>query len=466
MRLRRIAALSAGLLVVAGLLAPPPAAEAATKKPSAIKSVTAVSGSSPGTIVFRWTSAGKRTDYYLLETGLTAFSKSKKSPLPTSGRQARTFKISAKARSWTMSRAQSTWAGAPVGSGNLLYYRLTAVNKVGKKTYTKAYPYLRSAMPKGLPVSSVRSTDLRVATFNLMTAQLGTGSRAWLSRADSAAADILRSGAAVVLLQESSPGRADGRNAAIGTVGRQTTTLVDRLKSRGGSNHAYAMVRTTSYVNFSLLSGTQGGRILYDSKRVRLLSSCPEYTGTASYNSSCSFALPTLSTDSEAKRRRGAYALFESRSSGQRFWAFSAHLDERHSSNRAAGARYNSLRASQARAIVALATRVNTQKHPVILGADLNTWQNDASGYAGHDVLVSAGFRDAKAAATRVNVAYSTVNEFRTTVPRQSSGLGSHLDVVMVKGGKGEAVRWVNLLTNPNARRSSDHNLVWADVRI
>lgn len=466
MRLRRIAALSAGLLVVAGLLAPPPAAEAATKKPSAIKSVTAVSGSSPGTIVFRWTTAGKRTDYYLLETGLTAFSKSKKSPLPTSGRQARTFKISAKARSWTMSRAQSTWAGAPVGSGNLLYYRLTAVNKVGKKTYTKAYPYLRSAMPKGLPVSSVRSTDLRVATFNLRTAQLGTGSRAWLSRADSAAADILRSGAAVVLLQESSPGRADGRNAAIGTVGRQTTTLVDRLRSRGGPRYDYAMVRTTSYQNFAIPSGTQGTRILYDRKRFTLLSSCPEYTGGASYHSACSFTLPILAGDTETKRRRAAYALFESRATGQRFWAFSAHLDERHSANKTTGARYDKLRGAQARAIVAVANRVNTQRYPVVLGADINTWQNDRSGFAGHDALVSAGFQDAKGAASRVNVAYSTVNEFATTVPRQSSGLGSHLDVVMVKGGRGGALRWVNLMKNPNSRRSSDHNLVYADIRI
>ena len=464
MRLRRIAALSAGLLVVAGLLAPPPAAEAATKKPSAIKSVTAGPGSSPGTIVFRWTSAGKRTDYYLLETGLTTFSKSKKSPLPTSGRQARTFKISAKARSWTMSRAQSAGAGAPVGSGNQLYYRLTAVNKVGKKTYKKAYPYLRSAMPKGLPASPAGVTRIRVATFNLLTAQLGTGNRAWLARSDRVAQDIIRTGPGIVMLQETSPGRADGRNAAIGTVGRQTTTLVDRLQRHGGSRFDYAMVRTTSYQNFSLPSGTQGARILYDNKRFKLLSSCPEYTGTASFNSSCSFALPMMSGDSEAKRRRGAFALFQSRSNGQRFWAFSAHLDERHSTHKTTGARYNSLRGAQSRAIVAVANRMNTQKYPVLLGADLNTWQNDKSGYAGHDALVSSGYRDTKAAATRVNVAYSTVNEFKTTVPRQGSGLGSHLDVVMVKGGKGEASRWVNLMKNPDASRTSDHNLVYADV--
>lgn len=462
---RRVVALSTGLLVAAALLAPAPPADAATKKPSAIKSVTATPGTSPGTVVFRWSSAGKRTDYFVLETALTAFSKDKKSALPTSGRQARTFTISARARAWTMSRAQSAAAGAPVGSGNHLYFRLTAVNKVGKKTYTKAYPYLRTAQPRGLPVSTT-GTAVRVATFNLLTAQLGTGNHAWLSRSDAAARDILSSGSGLVLLQEASPGRADGRNAAIGTVGRQTTTLVDQLRRRGGSAYDYAMVRTTSYQNFALPSGTQGTRILYDRKRFTLLSSCPEYTGGASYHSACSFTLPIAAGDGEAKRRRAAYALFESRATGQRFWAVSAHLDERHSTSKTAAARYNSLRAAQSRTIVALANKVNTARYPVILGADLNTWQNDKPGYAGHDVLVAAGYRDAKAAATRVNLAYSTVNEFKTTVPRQSSGLGSHLDVVMVKGGRGEASRWVNQLKNPNSHRSSDHNLVYADVRI
>lgn len=464
MSVRRIIALAAGIAVALGAQ-PAPSASAASKKPSAITSVTASPGSAVGSVVFRWKTKGRNTDYFVLETGLSSFSKSKKSPLPTSGRQAKKFKLSGTSRSWTMSRAQAAASGAPSGSGNHLYYRLTAVNKVGKKTYTKAYPYLRTVMPRSLPVGS-GGTGVRVATFNLLTAQLGTGRRTWLNRVDDVAEDILSTGAGVVMLQETSPGRADGKDAPVGTVGRQTTTLVDRLKARGGSRYGYAMVRTTAYLNFDRPSGTQGSRILYDSLRYRLVSSCEDYTGTSSYHSSCSFALPILSYDAEIKRRRGAYALLETRSTGQRFWAFSAHLDERHSTNKAIGARYNKLRGDQSRAIVALVNRVNTAKYPVVIGADLNTWQNDRSGHAGHDVLVSAGFRDTKAAPSRVNVAYSTVNEFRTTAPRNGSGLGSHLDVVMVRGARGEASRWVNLMRNPDARRASDHNLVYADIRI
>lgn len=469
MRFRRITALSVGLVVSGGMLAAPPAATAASRKPSAITTLTGSPGPGTGTVVFRWRSAGKNTDYFLLETGLSPFNKSKKSSLPTSGRHAKTFKLSAKARSWTMAKTQSAAAGAPAGSGNYLYYRISAVNKVGKKTYTKAYPHLKVVMPQGrgaVVTANKTTTTMRAATFNLLTAQLGTGNRAWLKRSDKAAQDIINTGAGIVLLQETSPGRADGKNAAIGTVGRQTTTLLDRLEKRAGSRYDYAMVRTTSYVAFDRLSGTQGSRILYDKKRFTLLSSCPEYTGKSSYNSSCSFALPILSSDSEAKRRRGAYGLFEDRSSGKRFWAISAHLDERRSTNKSAAAKYNKLRGTQSAAIAALVTRLNTKNYPVVLGADLNTWQHDPSGYAGHDVLVSNGFFDTRSAPSRANVAYSTVNEFKTTVPKNGNGVGAHLDVIMVKGGRGDAIRWVNMLKNPDSSRSSDHNLVYADVRI
>lgn len=369
-----------------------------------------------------------------------------------------------------MSKSQAASAGAPLGSANYLYFRFFAVNKVGKKTYTKAYPKLQTVMPQGLATgtsaSSSKVTAMRVATFNLLTAQLGKGSHSWLNRVDDAAADILSTGAGVVLLQETSPGRADGVSAPVGTIGRQTTTLVDQLKKQGGSKYDYQMVRTTSYLNFDLPSGTQGGRILYDNKRFKLLSDCPEYTGKSSYNSSCSFALPILSSDSESKRRRGNYALLQSRATGQKFWAVAAHFDERHSSNKTTGASYDKLRGNQAKAIVTLVNKVNTGKYPVILGVDMNTWQNDRSGYSGHDKLIAGGFYDTKAAPSRTNAAYTTVNEFETTMTKNGSGVGSHLDAVLVKGAKGGASRWVNLMKNPDSSRASDHNLVYADFKI
>lgn len=110
--------------------------------------------------------------------------------------------------------------------------------------------------------------------------------------------------------------------------------------------------------------------------------------------------------------------------------------------------------------------KVNTKKYPVVFGADINTWQRDKSGYAGHDAMVAGGFYDTLAAKVRVNAAFTTSNGFDTTLTTNSSGFGSHLDVVMVKGGKGGADRWVNMMQVKDTDRPSDHNLVYADIRI
>ncbi len=467
MRCRRLVALSAGPLLAVGLLSVPPVAEAASTAPSAVTDVTAGPGSSPGTVVFEWQSAGKNTDYFLVETGLTAFSKSSSSSLPRSGRHAATFKISAKVRSWTMSKADAATAGAPLGSANYLYYRFFAVNVDGSKTYTTAYSKLQAVMPSGLPAgASGKGTDMRVATFNVRTVKATKDKRNWLKRVDDVAADILSTRAGVVLLQEISPGRADGKGGSTAKVGRQTTTLVDHLKKQGGKSYDYRMVRTTSYLKSGLPRGTQGGRILYDNKRYKLLSSCPEKTGKKTYNASCSFKLPILSSDGEKKRRRGGYALLQNRSTGQKFWAVSAHFDERHSTSKTTGPKYDALRGAQARSLLALINKVNTAGYPVIFGADINTWQSDKSGYSGHDAMIAGGFADTLAAATRINPEYTTSNGFATTLKPNSSGFGSHLDVVMVKGGKGGADRWVNLMQNPDPDRPSDHNLVYADITI
>lgn len=463
---RRLVALTVTPVLAVGLLSAPGEAEAVSN-PSSISAATAVPGARPGEAVFRWTSAGMNTDYFLVETALTAFSKSSSSSLPRTGRNAKTFKIAPTARSWTMSAAQAAGAGSPLGSANYLYYRVFAVNQEGAKSAVKAYPNLQAVMPQGLGTSrSGKGTDLRVATFNVRTVKATTDKRSWLKRVDDVAGEILASRAGVVLLQEISPGRADGKGGSTAKVGRQTTTLLAQLAKKGGKTYDYKMARTTSYLKSGLPRGTQGGRVLYDNKRYKLLSSCPEKTGKKYYHASCSFQLPKLSTDGENKRRRGGYALLQNRSTGQKFWAVSAHFDERHSTSKTTGPRYEKLRGDQARAILALVKKVNTAKYPVVFGADINTWQSDKSGYSGHQVMVSGGFYDTKAAKARTNAAFTTSNGFATTLKANGSGFGSHLDVVMVKGGKGGADRWVNVMQNPDSDRPSDHNLVWADIRI
>lgn len=463
---RRLIALSVSPVLAVGLLSAPTTAKAVST-PSSISNVSAVPGAKVGEVVFRWSGSGSNTDYFLLETGLTAFSKSNSSSLPRTGRNAKLFKIPAAARSWTMTAAQAASAGAPVGSANYLYYRLFAVNVEGAKSATRAYPNLQAVMPKAAGTDRRgKGTDLRVATFNVRTVKATKDKRNWLLRVDDVAKEILTSRAGVVMLQEISPGRADGKGGSTAKVGRQTTTLLAQLAKQGGKKYDYRMNRTTLLVKTGEKRGTQGGRVLYDNKRYKLVSSCPEKTGKTTYNASCSFKLPIAAGDSESKRRRGSYALLQNRATGQKFWAVSAHFDERHSTSKTTGPKYNKLRGDQARYLVNLMNKLNTKKYPIIFGADINTWQSDKSGYAGHEAMVAGGYRDMKAAAARVNPQFTTSNGFATTLKPNGSGFGSHLDVIMVKGAKGGADRWVNVMQNPDADRPSDHNLVWADIRI
>lgn len=466
---RRLVALSVSPVLAVGVVSGFSGNQTAqaVSTPSAVSSVSAVPGTSAGTAVFRWSSSGGNTDYFVLETALTAFSTSSSSSLPRHGRNAKSFTISASARSWTMSAAQAASAGARAGSGNYLYYRLYAVNKEGSKTAIKAYPNLRAVMPQALGTArSKGGTDLRVATFNVRTVKATKDKRSWLKRVDDVAHEILTSRAGVVLLQEISPGRADGKGGSTEKVGRQTTTLLDHLARQGGKSYDYKMNRTTLLVKTGEKRGTQGGRVLYDNKRYKLLSSCPEKTGKTSYNPSCSFKLPILSTDSESKRRRGSYALLQNRKTGQKFWAVSAHLDERHSSSKTTGPRYERLRGDQARYLISFINKLNSKNYPVVFGADLNTWQSDKSGYSGHEAFIAAGYYDTASALTKINNAFNTSNGFATTLGRSTHGFAPHLDAVMVKGAKGGADRWVNMMQNPDADRPSDHNLVYADIRI
>ncbi|SDS66539.1 Endonuclease/Exonuclease/phosphatase family protein [Friedmanniella luteola] len=451
--LSKLSAAAAALALVGGLLATAPAEAAAT--PSKITSVKATPGPGAGQVTFRWATAGKNTKAFKIETGLTSFSKARSSSLPSSGRHAKVFTISGSRRSWTMSAAQAASAGAPIGSANHLYFRLWAVNG----SATRAYPYLQAVLPRpAAPKAS--GSALRMASFNVRSAKLG-GSRQWLRRATAVAREIRGQNPGIVAVQELSPGRADGKNKSTTGSVRQTTSLVNAMRSVGAPK--YRLVRQNPYIKPGVKHGSQGTRILYDTSRYTLISRCAEKTGKRNYSSSCSVDLPKLSSDSRSAIRSAAYARFQDRRTGARFWVASVHLDHRHSSNLAKEHVYEGLRSRQIKTVTARLARVNTTHDKVVLAGDINSWQNNKGGYAAHDHLVSSGFFDTAGAQTRVNFQYSTVNHFDAHLSPGATGFGSRIDVIMVKGSKG-AKRFANVMRPTNAARPSDHNLIVSDL--
>lgn len=458
---RRNLILSAAVAAAASVSGLLPAHAAAPTTPYSIPTLTANPGPGVGEVTFTWTHDGRYTTGFLLETGLNSFSKTAGSTLPVSGRHATFFNIGRTARSLTLTSAQLDQAGAPVRSGNHVYFRLAAVNKDSSgATAMRYHPYLQAVLPRPqAPQGS--GAPLRISSFNVRTARATTDPRTWLQRAPDVARQIVKYDPGVVAVQELGPGRADGQTGTLQGTIRQTDSLLKELDAVSGSK--YNLVRTTPYVASGTPTATQGMRILYDSSRFVQRSSCPETTSGSNYSSSCSFKTPILSTDTEDDRRRAAYAQFEDRASGKRFWFVSAHLDSRHSSTTATELTYDGLRADQGRTIADHMDALNTEGLPIIVGGDLNSWQNNRYGNGAHDVLVDRGYYDTSAALQRTNFQYSTMNDWKLTMPAAAQGVGVRLDMLLIKGASG-ASYFENVMKVTDDLRPSDHNMVVADI--
>jgi len=310
-------------------------------------------------------------------------------------------------------------------------------------------------------IAASKAKVVRVATFNVRTARATHDKRSWLKRSPDVAREILSRNPGVVALQELGPGRADGKKGTLKGRVRQTTSLTNSLKRLGGGR--YKLVRTTSYFAPGTKHGTQGARILYDSSRFTLKTRCPEKTGKRNFNKSCAFDLPLAPGDSKEKLRSAAYAEFADKRTGHRFFVVSAHMDSRHSKSNKVEAKYNRLRASQARAVANKLARVNPHNRPVVFGGDINSWRTDRGRYAPHRALVAKGYRDAAKAKVRINYAYTTVNHYDVKLKKSRSGNGTRLDVIMVKGARG-VTRYENKMAVVDRSRPSDHNMGVADI--
>jgi endonuclease/exonuclease/phosphatase family metal-dependent hydrolase len=426
--------------------------------PGNLSGVSASPGPNVGEITFRWASDGTYTTSFRVETALTMFSLTSS---PRFGRQHSIFTANPTKRSLTLSAAQVAAAGAAVSTGNHFYYRVLALNS-GTAGHHVRQSALLGVRPKpDAPASS--GTQIRVASFNVLTAKSGSGKRTWLRRVPAVARQIVAVNPGIATLQELTPGRADGKSGSTGKVPRQTDSLLSALRSKTDSGAKYRLVRTTPYVKPGTTTGTQGARILYDTTRYRLLPGCSNRSGRSNYSSTCAIKLPIASGESESARRWAAYAEFRNIATGKQFFVVSAHLSWTSSSSAAAKRRFNTLRRDQVAAIAGVIDRRNTAHEQVIFAGDFNSWQSNPTGHAPHDYLVGHGFYDASAAVTAVNLRYPTANHFKTTLKASPQSYGTQIDMIFVKGSTG-ARRFQNVMKRVDSARPSDHNLVYADL--
>ena len=332
-----------------------------------------------------------------------------------------------------------------------------STNLAAEATPTVAAPTVAAVSAKA------SGTPMRIATFNVRTSRADRGtSRHWLKRAISVAREIKSRDPGVVALQELGPGRADGKTSPIGKSLRQTDSLEKAMRSVGAGQ--YRLVRNTSYVAPGTPHGTQGARILYNTKKLRLISKCSETTGKKNYNRSCSMDLPVKKGDSKASRRSAAYAEFESKATGRNFFVISVHLDDRHSDNLSQELALDNLRAAQARAVYNKVNSLAGSK-PNLFGGDINSWHTKRGSHAPFNVLQNNGFEDATAAPTLVDAEYPTVNHWHGTLNANAEARQVALDVVMGKGVL-DFHTYENVMDAIDSTRPSDHNMVISNLVI
>ena len=449
------AAVAMAALVAASSAVLPTSASAASR-PGSVRSIVASPGASVGQIKVSWKASGSHTDKFRIETALTPFGSS------NDGRDAHTFTVSGSKRSTTLSAKKVAQAGAAPATGNHLYIRVVAIDVTRSGARKGKASDLVATTARALPAALVGS-PLRIASYNIRSAKYdGEDRRNWSVRAAGVAADILKVQPGIVAIQEATPARVNGGM-------RQTESLQAALIKADPAMARYTITRTTIYNPNGTPHGSQAARLVYDSSRYQLLSACTDTTLvggiTREWSDTCSFDLPIQPGDAATWKRSAAYAEFLDLATGKPFLVVSAHLDYRHSKNKATEAKLNDLRRLQAATIWANMNMIRKVGEPVVVAGDFNASQNDKGGNGPHDYLVSQGFYDTVGAVQQVNLEFASLNHFDRTLKADPEGYGRIVDQILVYGAVGSN-RFQQVVKQTDPARNSDHNMVYADIAL
>lgn len=385
-------------------------------------------GPVPGSTTVHWKGSGKYTDFYRITTGLTPFGTRNSG---ASGRQSMTFRVDGHRHSLTLSPEQTAAAGAGLGSGRHLFFRIMAVRKGDADSASRAYPFLRSTWVKGEHASG-SGPRLRVGAYNMRVATKDVHGHPWKTRQHLIARNIARHHLDVAGIEELMPAMWTNNMGGVG--------LHKALKQAGAGQ--YDITRHTAYFP----GNGQDTKILYNKRKLQLISNCPES------RPSCYIPIPD-----PLHTRVAAYAKFKDLRSGQQFYFVSAHLE---TGNTAAT---DDIRGRQVAAINAGIRQINTQNLPVIFACDSNSSQTAKGVDQAHQVMLDAGWYNTLSAARVVNGQYNSVNHYMSPERPSPYGFGSMYDTVMTLNLPG-ADLWKQVITG--APWPSDHNMIFTDLRL
>jgi endonuclease/exonuclease/phosphatase family metal-dependent hydrolase len=396
--------------------------------PDRFKSAHGQKGANPGEAHLTWKTPGGHTDFFRITTALTPFGGRNS---PHVGRHSTTFTVPGDRRGVTLSPAQTAAAGAGIGSGRFLFFRITAVRKGPADTATRPYPFLQHTAVAGQGARG-NGSRIRVMQYNMHVASKDIAGHPWKVRQHLIARNIARVSPAVASLQELMPTMWTDYNGGVG--------LDAALKQAGAGR--YKLTRTTPYWK----GNGQDTHILYDPNKVTMVSSCPDTVP------SCYIEIPD-----PIHQHVAAYAKFRDNASGQEFYFVTAHLNTNND------AKTDDIRARQAQAISDGIKAINRQNLPVIFGTDANSSQTSQGGDSSHDVLLNEGWYNTFSAAKVVNAQYNSVNHYESPEKKSPYGIGSMYDTISTLNMPGASL-WKQVHTG--APWPSDHNMIFADLRL
>lgn len=312
------------------------------------------------------------------------------------------------------------------------YVRVRALDDTGRPASDWS-EVVTATTPEQLP--------LRVASYNVLCENCSKGKASWAKRRAGVVAAIRNQDPDVVGLQEASQGRIPGGGTQYNDIVRHLGAPYRITDARRGASLAV--------------------RIVYNSDRVELLEKGSTF-------------LP------KGKSKRAAtWAIFRQKSTGERFFFLSTHLEP--TNDKKGSRKYYNVRRRQANAVVDVIRRNNPDNLPVIAVGDFNSTKWDKPSNAPYNIMEAAGYADplgngARTRGTapgafvekRINTSYASYNMYRRKARNFPGHVnGSNPDYIFVspmRVSEYETVvsvdssgRWVGVIP-------SDHNLIRATV--
>lgn len=420
---------------------------AATKSKAPLEIKVKWSHTATGHIKISWTHNGAYTTAQRVHIATSSFESGKK------GDSHRIIKVSKDARSYTLTDEDLKALNSPVGSGRVIRFRVEARNEGPNPTRTKFNTGQTPSAIVGQPRSSApaNATSLTIASYNVTSAAANPKNHQWKNRKTEVAKQIVNAKAGIVGLQE-----AITLKQSSSTQIKQLLSEVKKQQAKKNKAVKWKLVRDSRYIKRGTAGGNDGQRILYDSAKYKLLSSCKNKTGSgknSDYSMSCVVKLPRAGSASSQKF--ATFAQFQDRTTKAKFWVVSVHLEHRD------GAKYDKNRKAQIKVVLDKIAKINKTNQPVMLVGDLNASNKRATSLATIDTVLKNGFVDAATAKSTKNLAYPTYNNWA----KQSASVskyGSRIDFIM---GKGANVHFSQYTTVKNGYKASDHNIVKATVK-